>query len=191
MIDIESIGSRVKYHRLRNKISQEELAELAQVSRVHISYLERGERIPSMESFINIANALNVSADELLANNLLVTGSNMVDNKKIAFNPAVELSFLTAEEQTNLLDAMECGQSTPSLSQAQRLKKLSQDGGCDRMAMYAMMSEEKKSELGKVTIDGNDLRKFFPKSYTPKQMHDVIIKLLTQWQKKRQRDQER
>ena len=113
------------------------------------------------------------------------------ETREIAFNPAVELSFLTAEEQTNLLDAMEYGQSTPSLSQAQRLKKLSQDGGCDRMAMYAMMSEEKKSELGKVTIDGNDLRKFFPKSYTPKQMHDVIIKLLTQWQKKRQRDQER
>ena len=123
--------------------------------------------------------------------NLIPELMEMVDNKKIAFNPAVELSFLTAEEQTNLLDAMEYGQSTPSLSQAQRLKKLSQDGGCDRMAMYAMMSEEKKSELDKVTIDGNDLRKFFPKSYTPKQMHDVIIKLLTQWQKKRQRDQER
>ena len=123
--------------------------------------------------------------------NLIPELMEMVDNKKIAFNPAVGLSFLTAEEQTNLLDAMEYGQSTPSLSQAQRLKKLSQDGGCDRMAMYAMMSEEKKSELDKVTIDGNDLRKFFPKSYTPRQMHDVIIKLLTQWQKKRQRDQER
>ena len=90
MIDIESIGSRVKYHRLRNKISQEELAELAQVSRVHISYLERGERIPSMESFINIANALNVSADELLANNLLVTGSNMnSEEQNILFDCSV------------------------------------------------------------------------------------------------------
>lgn len=77
VIDIESIGSRVKFHRLRNKISQEELAELAQISRVHISYLERGERIPSLDSFIKIANSLNVSADELLADNLLVTGNNM------------------------------------------------------------------------------------------------------------------
>ena len=139
---------------------------------------QTGESARQIQRYVNLTNLI----PELM---------EMVDNKKIAFNPAVELSFLTAEEQTNLLDAMEYGQSTPSLSQAQRLKKLSQDGGCDRMAMYAMMSEEKKSELDKVTIDGNDLRKFFPKSYTPKQMHDVIIKLLTQWQKKRQRDQER
>ena len=139
---------------------------------------QTGESARQVQRYVNLTNLI----PELM---------EMVDNKKIAFNPAVELSFLTAEEQTNLLDAMEYGQSTPSLSQAQRLKKLSQDGGCDRMAMYAMMSEEKKSELDKVTIDGNDLRKFFPKSYTPQQMHDVIIKLLTQWQKKRQRDQER
>ena len=139
---------------------------------------QTGESARQVQRYVNLTNLI----PELM---------EMVDNKKIAFNPAVELSFLTAEEQTNLLDAMEYGQSTPSLSQAQRLEKLSQDGGCDRMAMYAMMSEEKKSELDKVTIDGNDLRKFFPKSYTPKQMHDVIIKLLTQWQKKRQRDQER
>lgn len=139
---------------------------------------QTGESARQVQRYVNLTNLI----PELM---------EMVDNKKIAFNPAVELSFLTAEEQTNLLDAMEYGQSTPSLSQAQRLKKLSQDGSCDRMAMYAMMSEEKKSELDKVTIDGNDLRKFFPKSYTPKQMHDVIIKLLTQWQKKRQRDQER
>ena len=139
---------------------------------------QTGESARQVQRYVNLTNLI----PELM---------EMVDNKKIAFNPAVELSFLSAEEQTNLLDAMEYGQSTPSLSQAQRLKKLSQDGGCDRMAMYAMMSEEKKSELDKVTIDGNDLRKFFPKSYTPRQMHDVIIKLLTQWQKKRQRDQER
>ena len=139
---------------------------------------QTGESARQVQRYVNLTNLI----PELM---------EMVDNKKIAFNPAVELSFLSAEEQTNLLDAMEYGQSTPSLSQAQRLKKLSQDGGCNRMAMYAMMSEEKKSELDKVTIDGNDLRKFFPKSYTPQQMHDVIIKLLTQWQKKRQRDQER
>ena len=136
---------------------------------------QTGESARQVQRYVNLTNLI----PELM---------QMVDEKKIAFSPAVELSFLTPEEQTNLLDAMEYGQSTPSLSQAQRLKKLSQDGGCDRMAMYAMMSEEKKSDLEKVTIDSGDLRKFFPKSYTPKQMHDVIIKLLTRWQKRRQQD---
>lgn len=136
---------------------------------------QTGESARQVQRYVNLTNLI----PELM---------QMVDEKKIAFSPAVELSFLTPEEQTNLLDAMEYGQSTPSLSQAQRLKKLSQDGGCDRMAMYAMMSEEKKGDLEKVTIDSGDLRKFFPKSYTPKQMHDVIIKLLTQWQKRRQQD---
>ena len=136
---------------------------------------QTGESARQVQRYVNLTNLI----PELM---------QMVDEKKIAFSPAVELSFLTSEEQTNLLDAMEYGQSTPSLSQAQRLKKLSQDGGCDRMAMYAMMSEEKKGDLEKVTIDSGDLRKFFPKSYTPKQMHDVIIKLLTQWQKRRQQD---
>ena len=136
---------------------------------------QTGESARQVQRYVNLTNLI----PELM---------QMVDEKKIAFSPAVELSFLTPEEQTNLLDAMEYGQSTPSLSQAQRLKKLSQDGGCDRMAMYAMLSEEKKGDLEKVTIDSGDLRKFFPKSYTPKQMHDVIIKLLTQWQKRRQQD---
>ena len=136
---------------------------------------QTGESARQVQRYVNLTNLI----PELM---------QMVDEKKIAFSPAVELSFLTPEEQTNLLDAMEYGQSTPSLSQAQRLKKLSQDGGCERMAMYAMMSEEKKGDLEKVTIDSGDLRKFFPKSYTPKQMHDVIIKLLTQWQKRRQQD---
>ena len=136
---------------------------------------QTGESARQVQRYVNLTNLI----PELM---------QMVDEKKTAFSPAVELSFLTPEEQTNLLDAMEYGQSTPSLSQAQRLKKLSQDGGCDRMAMYAMMSEEKKGDLEKVTIDSGDLRKFFPKSYTPKQMHDVIIKLLTQWQKRRQQD---
>lgn len=104
MIDIESIGSRVKYHRLRNKISQEELAELAQVSRVHISYLERGER---MESFINIANALNVSADELLANNLLVTGSNMnSEEQNILFDCSVNERQILLENMRKLKDIL-------------------------------------------------------------------------------------
>lgn len=151
-----------------------------------------GRKLEGKESRELIAEQTGESARQVQRyvslTNLIPELMQMVDEKKIAFSPAVELSFLTPEEQTNLLDAMEYGQSTPSLSQAQRLKKLSQDGGCDRMAMYAMMSEEKKGDLEKVTIDSGDLRKFFPKSYTPKQMHDVIIKLLTQWQKRRQQD---
>ena len=116
---------------------------------------------------------------------------NMVDEKKIAFNPAVELSYLKKEEQKDFLEAMNYAQATPSLSQAQRLKKFSQEGKCSLDAMCAIMSEEKKSELDKVTIKNDVLRKYFPKSYTPKQMEDTIIKLLEQWQKKREKSMER
>ena len=116
---------------------------------------------------------------------------DMVDEKKIAFNPAVELSYLKQEEQHNFLEAMDYAQATPSLSQAQRLKKFSQEGKCSLDAMCAIMSEEKKGELDKVTLKNDVLRKYFPKSYTPKQMEDTIIKLLEQWQKKRQREAER
>lgn len=115
----------------------------------------------------------------------------MVDTKKIAFNPAVELSYLKPEEQTLLLDAMDSEQATPSLSQAQRLKKFSQEGTLSIDVMRAIMSEEKKSELDKVTLPSDKLRKYFPKSYTPQQMEATIFKLLEQWQKKRQREQER
>ena len=115
---------------------------------------------------------------------------DMVDEKKIAFNPAVELSYLKQEEQRDFLEAMDYAQSTPSLSQAQRLKKFSQEGKCSLDAMCAIMSEEKKGELDKVTLKNDVLRKYFPKSYTPKQMEDTIIKLLEQWQKKRQREAE-
>ena len=116
---------------------------------------------------------------------------NMVDEKKIAFNPAYELSFLKKDEQTLLLDAMDSEQATPSLSQAQRLKKFSQEGKLSLDVMTAIMSEEKKSEMDKVTFTGDKLRKYFPKSYTPQQMEQTILKLLEQWQKKRQREQER
>ena len=116
---------------------------------------------------------------------------DMVDQKKIAFNPAVELSYLKKEEQKDFLEAMDYAQATPSLSQAQRLKKFSQEGKCSLDAMCAIMSEEKKSELDKVTIKNDVLRKYFPKSYTPKQMEDTIIKLLEQWQKKREKSMER
>ena len=116
---------------------------------------------------------------------------DMVDEKKIAFNPAVELSYLKQEEQRDFLEAMDYAQATPSLSQAQRLKKFSQEGKCSLDAMCAIMSEEKKGELDRVTLKNDVLRKYFPKSYTPKQMEDTIIKLLEQWQKKRERSMER
>jgi len=112
----------------------------------------------------------------------------MVDEGIIKFNPAVELSFLKKEEQENFIEAMDYSQNTPSLSQAQRLKKLSQDGKCTLEAMCAVMDEQKKEELDKVVIRNDILKKYFPKSYTPKQMESTIIKLLEQWQKKRNRE---
>ena len=116
---------------------------------------------------------------------------DMVDEKKIAFNPAYELSFLKKEEQVDLLDAIDSEQATPSLSQAQRLKKFSQEGHLNIDVMRAIMGGEKKSDLDKVTFTSDTLRKYFPKSYTPAKMQETIIKLLEQWQRKRQRDQER
>lgn len=116
---------------------------------------------------------------------------DMVDEKKIAFNPAYELSFLKPDEQQMLVETMDYEQATPSLSQAQRMKKFSQEGKLSEDAMLAIMSEEKKGDLDKVTLSSDTLRKYFPKSYTPAKMQETIIKLLEQWQKKRQRDQER
>lgn len=123
--------------------------------------------------------------------NLIPELLDMVDEKKIAFNPAVEISYLKPEEQQDFLEAMDYAQSTPSLSQAQRLKKFSQEGKRSLDAMCAIMSEEKKGELDRVTIKHDVLRKYFPKSYTPKQMEDTIIKLLEQWQRKREKSMER
>ena len=116
---------------------------------------------------------------------------DMVDQKQLSFNPAVELSYLSQPEQHELLDAMDYAQSTPSLSQAQRLKKLSQEGTLNRDTMRTIMSEIKKPELGNITLKDATLRKYFPRSYTPRQMQETIIKLLEQWQKRRQRDMER
>ena len=116
---------------------------------------------------------------------------DMVDERKIAFNPAVELSYLKREEQTLLLEAMDSEQATPSLSQAQRLKKFSQQKMLSLDVMRAVMSEEKKTDLDRVTLKNETLRRYFPKSYTPKQMEDTIIKLLEGWYKKRQLSQER
>ena len=139
---------------------------------------QTGESARQVQRFINLTNLI----PELL---------DMVDRKEIAFNPAVELSFLKKEEQQGFLEAMDYGQSTPSLSQAQRIKKLSQAGICTQEAMNTIMNEEKKSELDTITLKNDVLRKYFPRSYTPKQMQDTIIRLLEQWQKKRQRDQSR
>ena len=139
---------------------------------------QTGESARQVQRFINLTNLI----PELL---------DMVDRKEIAFNPAVELSFLKKEEQQGFLEAMDYGQSTPSLSQAQRIKKLSQAGMCTQEAMNTIMNEEKKSELDTVTLKNDVLRKYFPRSYTPKQMQDTIIRMLEQWQKKRQRDQSR
>ena len=116
---------------------------------------------------------------------------SMVDEKKIAFNPAVELSYLKSEEQLLLLDAMDTEQATPSLSQAQRLKKFSAEGKCNLEAMCAIMSEEKKGEPDRVTLTGDKIKKYFPKNYTPQQMEATIIKLLEGWHKKRTQQQER
>ena len=113
------------------------------------------------------------------------------DEKEIALNPAYELSFLKPEEQQMLVETMEYELSTPSVSQAQRMKKLSQDGKLTEDVMLAIMSEEKKDDLDKVTLTGDTLRKYFPKSYTPKKMHETIIKLLEQWQRRRQQQHER
>lgn len=123
--------------------------------------------------------------------NLIPEILDMVDEKKIAFNPAVELSYLKPSEQKEFLEAMDYAQASPSLSQAQRLKKLSQEGDCTLDAMCEVMNEIKKDELDHVTIKNEVLRKYFPKSYTPKQMQDTIIRLLEKWQRSKQQDMER
>lgn len=123
--------------------------------------------------------------------NLIPEVLDMVDQKQIAFNPAVELSYLKPEEQQDFLEAIDMTQTAPSLSQAQRIKKLSQEGACTADAICDVMSEAKKPEIGKLTFSTDSLRKYFPKSYTAKQMEETIIRLLEQYMKKRQRDMER
>ena len=123
--------------------------------------------------------------------NLIPALLDMVDNKKIAFNPAVELSYLTQEEQGKLVDTMDSEQATPSLSQAQRLKKFSQEGKLTEESMLAIMSEEKKPEIGKVTLGTDTLRKYFPTNWTLKQMEDQILKLLNNWYQRTHNSPER
>ena len=123
--------------------------------------------------------------------NLIPEVLDMVDEKKIAFNPAVELSYLKPEEQRHFIEAMDYAQAAPSLSQAQRMKKLSQDGGCSLDAMCDVMDEIKKDDMGRISFKTSDIQRFFPKSYTPKQMSDTILRLLEQYQRRRERDQSR
>ena len=137
-----------------------------------------GESYKQVQRFIRLTNLI----PELL---------DMVDEKKIAFNPAVEMSYLDESQQRDFLEAMNDTQNAPSLSQAQRLKKLAQEGHFSYDVAFAVMGEEKKDELDKVVIKNDTLRKYFPRSYTPKQMEDTIIKLLDQWQRKQQRQNER
>lgn len=140
--------------------------------------LDAGESRKQVQRYIRLTHLI----PELL---------ELVDQKKISFNPAVELSYLTEPEQRDFLEAMQDTQNAPSLSQAQRIKKLSQESQCSYEAIFDIMGEEKKAEMDRVTLKNEVLRKYFPRSYTPKQMEDTILRLLEQWQKKRQRSTER
>lgn len=151
-----------------------------------------GQKLWSVEQVANDAGESKTQIQRFIRlTNLIPELLDMVDEKKIAFNPAVELSYLNEAQQRDFLEAMNDTQNAPSLSQAQRLKKLALEGHFSYDAAFAVMSEAKKDELDKVVIKNETLRKYFPRSYTPKQMEDTIIKLLEQWQRKRQRQNER
>lgn len=166
-----------------------------QGKRVDLEDKSTSTRIAQKLSVEKVADEAGTSRDQvrryIRLTELLPEVQEKVDSKEIAFSPAVELSYLTHDEQRKFLDAMDYSQNTPSLSQAQRLKKLSREGKCTQEAMYTIMSEEKKDELDRITLKSDILRKYFPRSYTPLQMQQTIIKLLEQWQKKRQRQNER
>ena len=166
-----------------------------QGERVDLTCSQVGNKLEGKKSSEILAEQVGQSKNQIFRyirlTELIPELMDMVDEKKIALNPAYELSFLKKDEQVDLLDAMDSEQATPSLSQAQRLKKFSQEGHLSIDVMRAIMGEEKKSDLDRVTFTSDTLRKYFPKSYTPARMQETIIKLLEQWQKKRQRDQER
>ena len=173
---------KMKLDALKNQGARSDLTsgQIVQKSKLSIERVaeDAGEGYKTVQRFIRLTNLI----PELL---------DMVDEKKIAFNPAVELSYLDTNQQRDFLEAMNDTQNAPSLSQAQRLKKLAQEGHFSYDVAFAVMGEEKKDELDKVVIKNDTLRKYFPRSYTPKQMEDTIIKLLEQWQRKQQRQQER
>ena len=181
-------------------------SERAWAYRMKLDAMKHKAGRPSRENYSQVGNNLGVSSSLEMANELGISKNqifrfirltellpellDMVDSKQIAFNPAVEISYLKPDEQKDFLEAMDAAQSTPSLSQAQRIKKLSQAKMCTLEAMCEIMNEEKKDDLSKVTISHEVLRKYFPRSYTPKQMEAQIIKLLEQWQKKKTRGNE-
>ena len=167
----------VKHQGARTDLTSRQIGEKSQTSIQKVAD-QAGESQRQVQRYIRLTELI----PELM---------DMVDEKKIALNPAYELSFLKKDEQVDLLDAMDSEQATPSLSQAQRLKKYSQEGHLTLDMMRVIMGEEKKSDLDRVTFTSDTLRKYFPKSYTPQRMQETIIKLLEAWQKKRQRDQER
>lgn len=166
-----------------------------QGERLDLTSAQVGRKLKKRESREILAEQVGQSRNQISRfirlTELIPTLLDRVDERKIAFNPAVELSYLKKEEQTLLLEAMDSEQATPSLSQAQRLKKFSQQKMLSLDVMRAVMSEEKKTDLDRVTLKNETLREYFPKSYTPKQMEDTIIKLLEGWYKKRQLSQER
>ena len=173
---------KMKLEAIKNQGARSDLTsgQIVQKSKLSIERVaeDAGEGYKTVQRFIRLTNLI----PELL---------DMVDEKKIAFNPAVELSYLDESQQRDFLEAMNDTQNAPSLSQAQRLKKLAQEGHFSYDVAFAVMGEEKKDELDKVVIKNDTLRKYFPRSYTPKQMEDTIIKLLDQWQRKQQRQNER
>ena len=166
-----------------------------QGKRVDLTCDQVGHKLDSKKSIQKVAEDAGESKTQvqryIRLTELLPEVQKKVDSKEIAFSPAVELSYLTRDEQKHFLDAMDYSQNTPSLSQAQRLKKLSREGKCTQEAMRSIMSEEKKEEQERITLSSDTLRKYFPRSYTPLQMQQTIIKLLEQWQKKQQRRNER
>ena len=173
---------KMKLEAIKNQGARSDLTsgQIVQKSKLSIERVaeDAGEGYKTVQRFIRLTNLI----PELL---------DMVDEKKLAFNPAVELSYLDESQQWDFLEAMNDTQNAPSLSQAQRLKKLAQEGHFSYDVAFAVMGEEKKDELDKVVIKNDTLRKYFPRSYTPKQMEDTIIKLLEQWQRKQQRQNER
>ena len=169
----------VKRQGARTDLTSGQLGPKSETQRSNALVAEQaGESVKQLQRFIRLTELIPPLLD-------------MVDERKIAFNPAVELSYLKPEEQVELLDAMDSEQATPSLSQAQRLKKFSQEGHLSIDVMRAIMSEEKKSELDRVTLTSEKLHRYFPKSYTPQQMEQVILKLLEGWHHRRQQAQER
>ncbi len=167
----------LKHQGLRSDLTSGQVGQKLRLS-VGAVAENTGESIKQVQRFIRLTNLIPALLD-------------MVDSKKIAFNPAVELSYLTQDEQAKLVDTMDSEQTTPSLSQAQRLKKFSQEGKLTEESMLAIMSEEKKPEIGKVTLGTDTLRKYFPTNWTPKQMEDQILKLLNNWYQRTHNSPER